>query len=221
MHKSHTLDFALGRLDREDCLDFATQTFDALRLAWVTASGPDVERWAARIADDAEGWPMHLYSQTRALLSGLVEQERPSLADVSGRTVLAEGGMRRHRYYREQVVRADMPFAVIAKVHQWLAESGEAGLPRSEVSDLVVETVDGLRGEGASDCRRFVLEFGDEVASSELCVERMLSAGVLDLDGEVCGSPIPSFSRYVERHAVKAGLSDAWDREGGGSVLRR
>ena len=180
----------LGRLSASETLDCAQRSLAKAVDRGVQASDEALARWATALAGASDDWPRHLQVYLQATWQALWAQEKPDLDQASLEAVVQAGNRKRLEYYESRIAASGTPAGVIAALHRRILDDGR--LPEQKARETIwrsVEQLDaGLRKDWAD-------KFD---GSGERCFTALLRAGVVDLDPmNQCGSPIPSFSRYL------------------------
>ena len=180
----------LGRLSSSETLDCAQRSLRTAIDRGVRASHGALDRWAEALARASDDWPRHLQVYLQATWQALSEQDKPDLDQASLESVVGAGNRKRLEYYESRIAASGTPAGVIAALHRRILDQGR--LPEQEARETIWRSVEEL-DEGLR--RDWAARFD---GSGEKCFTALLRAGVVDLDAmNRCGSPMPSFSRYL------------------------
>ena len=155
----------------------------------------DAASWAARLAEESDGWPQHLHNGQRALAEALIDTGG-RLADVDAIRVLDRAVAFREAAYRRQIsLKMRGARCLTAAV---MEDVGPTGLGPPEVLDSVDAHT--WRPDGAAALpRKWSLPEG---MTAEAFLAHLVHQGALqlDTDADLYRCPIPSFRAFlVER----------------------
>ena len=179
----------LGQLRTDETVECAERTLREGVERGVRATDADLSRWGQRIAQAADDWPRHLHVYLQAAWKTLLEQDVPDLASADMEAAIRAGDLERQAYYHARIGASRTPIEICMALHARIARDGS--LSQEDAWDTLREAV-----EQAPSGRRAAWE--EEFKSVGEGFAELLRAGVVSLDtSRRCGSPIPSFSRFI------------------------
>ena len=179
----------LGRFEDGEAEDCARGTLRKVVERGVRSTDANLARWAREVARASDDWPRHLHVYLQAVWRTLHEQDVPDLGTADMGAAIREGDARREDYYRSRLDVAKTPSSICRLLHERIALRGS--LPQQEARNTIREALG-----AAAEAER--ADWAEQFANVGECYFELLRAGVISLDRRrYCGSPIPSFSRFI------------------------